>query len=75
MYWWDLAAELVRRGAVRRSGLVTTTSITQTFNRRVLQGHMEADDPVSIVFATSDHPWATWKYGTAKGGGAEVASQ
>jgi len=71
MYWWERAANLVRRGNVRRAGLVTTTSITQTFNRRVLQTHMEADDPVSIVFATSDHPWVTWKYGTAKGG-AEV---
>jgi hypothetical protein len=71
MYWWDRAARLVRSGAVRRSGLVTTTSITQTFNRRVLQEHLGADDPISIVFAAQDHPWATSKYGDAKGG-AEV---
>ncbi|MCC5839509.1 MAG: class I SAM-dependent DNA methyltransferase [Opitutales bacterium] len=41
MYWWDLAAELVRRGKVRQFGLITTNSLRQTFARRVLQRHME----------------------------------
>jgi hypothetical protein len=71
MYWWERGAGLVRSGAAQRMGFVTTTSITQKFNRRVLQQHMEGEDRVSLVYATSDHPWSTSKYGDAKGG-AEV---
>ena len=39
MYWWDHAAELLtRKGTVlRRFGLVTTNSITQVFQRRVVE--------------------------------------
>jgi len=71
MYWWDQAAERTRSGSTGRAGLITTTSITQTFNRRVLQLHMEAENPVSLVFGVSDHPWVSSKYGVTKGG-AEV---
>jgi hypothetical protein len=38
MYWWNQAAALVRAGKVRRFGLITTNSITQTFNRRWCSG-------------------------------------
>jgi hypothetical protein len=71
MYWWDQAAHRIRTGPTRRAGLITTTSITQTFNRKVLQLHMEAEDAVSLVFGVSDHPWVSSKYGATKGG-AEV---
>ncbi len=37
MYWWNKAAHLVRTGKVQRFGFITTNSITQTFNRRVLR--------------------------------------
>jgi hypothetical protein len=57
MYWWNHAAGLVRAGKVRRFGLITTNSITQTFNRKVVQQHLEAKDALSIVFAVPDHPW------------------
>jgi len=57
MYWWDHAAHLVREGKVRRFGFITTNSIRQTFNRRVLQKHLRAKDPVSLLFAIPDHPW------------------
>ena len=36
MYWWHAAAQLVARGDARRFGLITTNSLTQTFNRRVV---------------------------------------
>ena len=42
MYWWNHAAELVASGEVRRFGFVTTNSIRQKFNRRVLDRHLEA---------------------------------
>jgi hypothetical protein len=59
MYWWDRAAELLsRKGTVlRRFGLVTTNSISQVFQRKVLDRHMKAKHPVSLVFAIDDHPW------------------
>ncbi|MEI9418858.1 class I SAM-dependent DNA methyltransferase [Mesorhizobium sp. Cs1321R2N1] len=59
MYWWDHAAELlVRRGTrLRRFGFVTTNSITQVFQRRVLERHLSGISPVSLVLAIPDHPW------------------
>ena len=37
MYWWHLSALLTRRGTFERFGLITTNSIRQTFNRRVIE--------------------------------------
>jgi len=59
MIWWDRAAELLaRKGtALRRFGFVTTNSISQVFNRRVIERHLNAKKPVSIIMAINDHPW------------------
>ena len=59
MYWWDRAAELLtRKGTVlRRFGFVTTNSISQVFQRRVMERHLSAKKPVSLVMAVPDHPW------------------
>ena len=58
MYWWDRAAALVRAGKVRRFGFITTNSITQVFNRRVMEPHLNAEaDPLTLVYAVADHPW------------------
>ena len=64
MHFWDEAAmRLLRKGAKgrlnpqRRFGFITTNSITQTFSRRVIERHMEAKEPLSLVFAVPDHPW------------------
>lgn len=57
MHWWHIAAETVRAGNARRFGFITTNSIKQTFNRRVLQSHLEAKEPLSLAFAIPDHPW------------------
>jgi hypothetical protein len=59
MYWWDRAAEiLTRKGTkMRRFGLVTTNSITQVFQRRVVERHLTAKTPLSLVMAIGDHPW------------------
>ncbi len=65
MYWWHDAAELTRAGEARRFGLITTNSITQTFSRKVLQRHMEAENPLSLVFAIPDHPWVDSESGAA----------
>lgn len=65
MYWWHRAAELTRAGALERFGLITTNSITQVFNRKVVQHHLDADPPLSIVFAVPDHPWVDSADGAA----------
>jgi hypothetical protein len=59
LYWWDRAAELLtRKGtALRRFGFVTTNSITQVFNRRVMERHFNSSKPTSLVMAIPDHPW------------------
>ena len=57
MYWWDMAADLVRTGKSRRFGFITTNSLPQTFSRRVVEKHLTAKQPLSIRFAIPDHPW------------------
>ena len=59
MYWWDRAAEVLTQRAtvLRRFGFVTTNSISQLFQRRVMEKHLHAKPPVSIVMAIPDHPW------------------
>jgi SAM-dependent methyltransferase len=64
MYWWNHAAKLVRDGKLRRFGFVTTNSITQTFNRKVLQGYLDTKD-----FAVPDHPWVD----TTEGASVRIA--
>jgi hypothetical protein len=59
MYWWSRVAEIVsaRKSITRRFGLVTTNSIGQVFNRRVVINHLEGKRPVSLLMAVPDHPW------------------
>ncbi|TSK08553.1 MAG: class I SAM-dependent DNA methyltransferase [Geobacter sp.] len=65
MFWWHNAAHLARTGKLRRFGFITTNSLTQTFNRKVVQHHMEAKKPMSVVFAIPDHPWVDSADGAA----------
>jgi hypothetical protein len=55
MYWWHRAAREIARGRARRAGLITTNSITQTFNRAVVADALA--DGVGIVWAIPTHPW------------------
>ena len=58
MHWWDRSAQLVREGEVRQFGLVTTNSLPQTFNRRVVERHMDTEERALVLaFAIPDHPW------------------
>lgn len=48
----------MRAGAARRFGFITTNSLRQTFNRRVVEQHLNAPkDPLTLAFAVPDHPW------------------
>jgi hypothetical protein len=56
MYWWNVAATLVRAGSARRFGLITTNSITQKFNRPIIEDFLGSPQG-SVAFAIPDHPW------------------
>jgi hypothetical protein len=51
MYWWHHAANTVRTGKARRFGLITTNSLRQTFNRRVVEAHL--NPPSAAPLSTS----------------------
>ncbi|MEA5567648.1 class I SAM-dependent DNA methyltransferase, partial [Anabaena sp. UHCC 0399] len=57
MYWWHKAADLVRKGKVKRFGFITTNSISQVWQRRVIHFHQNQKNPIKLSFAIPDHPW------------------
>ncbi len=65
MYWWHAAALAVRSGAAKQLGFITTNSLRQTFNRRVLEQHLQADERFRLRFAIPDHPWVDSAQGAA----------
>lgn len=65
LYWWNQAAHLARSGKIRRFGFITTNSIKQTFNRRLVAKQLAAKKPLSIIFAIPDHPWVDSADGAA----------
>ena len=65
MFWWHHAADLTRRGQAKRFGFITTNSVTQTFNRRVLEHHLAGKPPLSLAWAIPDHPWVDAASGAA----------
>jgi hypothetical protein len=69
MYWWNTAAKLVKSGKLQRFGFITTNSIKQTFNRRVLAAHLNGKDALSLAYAIPDHPWVD----TADGAAVRIA--
>ena len=66
MFWWQKAAELTHDGKCRRFGFITTNSITQPFNRSVIETFL-ADEkkPLHLAYAISDHPWVDSSDGAA----------
>ncbi len=64
-YWWHKAAQLVGQGTARRFGFITTNSIKQHFNRRVLASALTSKTPVSLIYVIPDHPWVDSANGAA----------
>jgi hypothetical protein len=64
MYWWQRAAVSVEENRIRRFGLITTNSITQAFNRKVVERGLDAGK-LGLAFAIADHPWADSETGAA----------
>lgn len=72
MYWWEKAALSAKKfntnndKGTRRFGLITTNSISQSFNRAVTQSHLShPKSPLSLLFAVPDHPWVDASDGAA----------
>ncbi|MDC0670432.1 class I SAM-dependent DNA methyltransferase [Nannocystis radixulma] len=66
MYWWHRAATLLQAGQLRRFGLVTTNSVTQIYNRRVVEAFLaHVERPIHLVWAVADHPWVDGPRGAA----------
>ena len=63
MFWWARAAALVSTSQAQRMGLITTNSLRQTFNRRVVQAAL--DQSTALTFAVPDHPWVDSAGGAA----------
>lgn len=59
MYWWDRSADILlkAKSPLKRFGFVTTNSISQVFQRRVMEPYLNAKKPLSIIMAIPDHPW------------------
>jgi hypothetical protein len=79
MFWWEKAALKARahdgQTGLRRFGLITTNSLRQIFNRRVLEPHLgDAKRPLSLLFAIPDHPWVDTIDGAAVRIGMTVAA-
>ncbi len=63
MFWWHHAAAQVAAGHTRRMGLITTNSLRQTFNRRVVQAALAQG--THLEMAIPDHPWVDGANGAA----------
>ncbi|MEG4290906.1 class I SAM-dependent DNA methyltransferase [Microcoleus sp. C2C3] len=57
MYWWHKAAELVRIGKVYKFGLITTNTLSQVRQRKVVEYHQSQNNPIQLFFTVPDHPW------------------
>ena len=66
MFWWQKAAELTREGKCKRFGFITTNSITQPFNRGVIEFFLtDEKKPLHLAYAIPDHPWVDSSDGAA----------
>jgi hypothetical protein len=54
MFWWSKAAAKVQRRLCRSMGLITTKTISQTMNRKVVAPFLE---DCSFSFVIPNHPW------------------
>ncbi|HNK06484.1 MAG TPA: class I SAM-dependent DNA methyltransferase [Giesbergeria sp.] len=74
MFWWHHAAQQVASGQAQRMGLITTNSLRQTFNRRVVEARLSpppakttnsSTQSTHLVMAIPDHPWVDSANGAA----------
>jgi hypothetical protein len=42
---------------ISKFGFITTNSITQVWQRKVVEFHLSQKNPLRLIFAVPDHPW------------------
>jgi hypothetical protein len=57
MYWWHKAAIYARKRTCKRFGFITTNSIQQIWQRKVIDYHLSQKSSIRLFFAIPDHPW------------------
>jgi hypothetical protein len=66
MFWWCKAAAESAQGRCKHFGFITTNSIHQTFNRRVIEPFLlDVKKPLYLAYAIADHPWVDSADGAA----------
>lgn len=55
LFWWHRAAREVAEGRTIRAGLITTNTLTQGQNRKVIEDAEKAG--ARVLWAVADHPW------------------
>lgn len=61
MYWWHKAAEAVTSKSAQRFGFITTNSIHQYYNRRLMKQWISPES-LQLNFAVPDHPWVDTQF-------------
>ncbi len=57
MYWWHKAASSIRDKNIKSFGLITTKTIGQVRQRKVIDFHINQKNPIKLFFAIPNHPW------------------
>jgi hypothetical protein len=57
MYWWHKAATITRCKKLKKFGLITTNTVRQVWQRKVIDFHSNQKNSIRLIFAISDHPW------------------
>jgi hypothetical protein len=64
MYWWHKSAELLIQEKIKGFGFITTNSISQTLNRRVIEAALKSGK-IHLSYVVPDHPWIDATSGAA----------
>jgi hypothetical protein len=56
MYWWNIAANKIVLKQDKSFGFITTNSLSQEFNRRIISEKISKDE-CGLLFVIPDHPW------------------
>ncbi|MBD2160834.1 class I SAM-dependent DNA methyltransferase [Limnothrix sp. FACHB-1083] len=59
MYWWHRSAQCIEKHNLYSFGLITTNTIRQSRQRKVIDLHLNNKHGIKLFFAIPDHPWSS----------------
>ncbi len=65
MYWWHHAGKLMQKDKINSFGFITTNSISNSFNRKVIEEYLSENNSIFLKFVIPDHPWIDSSEGAA----------